>query len=1365
MQNGIQTMNFRILSADDIQRHAVIKVTNSILYDGLTNNPTKNGLLDRRLGSFCLFHLFIFRMQESLLNFLGVGSKNQKCETCELDSTACVGHFGCLELVYPVYHVGYFKYTIEILQSICKRCAKVLLPIEARNRYRPKLKENMNPLVKKMIHREIIAHCKKISVCPHCDFKNGQIKKFTFMKIFHLLKANETIMLQKIFENNKGSLEEILNYFGNSCEYLTPQTVLRLFEKIPRSDYVFLLLFNNTPMDLICTHLPVPPCIIRPSSHNNTGLRSTEDELTMKLNEILIANESLKKRIQDGSVFSHVIDTWDFLQILVSVYINSDVRNLPPQHSSVASGQGIAQRLKGKEGRFRANLSGKRVNFSSRTVISPDPNLGIDEVGIPLKIASHMTYPVAVTPYNISLMRELVRNGPYNHPGAIFIYFKNRKVHLGYVDRQRVAMNLKYGDVVHRHMLNGDYVLFNRQPSLHRLSIMCHRVRIHPDQTFKFNVSVCSPYNADFDGDEMNVHFLQTEEAKAEASVLMQSKSNLNSPRNGEPVISPIQDFITSAYLMTKRDVFYSREEIFHLLGMLINSNGVKSVIKIPKPAVIKPFPLWTGKQLFSSILRPYLSTKTKLNIKLKTKSYSSNEEHCINEGFIHIRNGELLSGTIDKSVIGGGSKNNIFYLILKQYDADESIKAMLNLCRTTTNLGFSIGIDDVTPNNALLEQKNFLMSNGYMKVQRYIDQFNRGLLNPFTGLTREQTLESLILKELSEIRDHAGKACIKQMSHKNSPLVMANCGSKGSYINISQMAVCVGQQSIRGQRVPEGFHQRVLPHFGFNDKSPVARGFVANSFYSGLNPFEFFFHAMAGREGLLDTAVKTAETGYMQRRLIKGLEDIVVHYDYSVRNSDGEIIQFDYGDDRLDPINMETSDHLVDYGLYWNNIVATNKFNNEKVLTSAELVLMIEELFNTNSNQNIEKSDSPIRQQIKNFLQEKVLNEIKNAENSKFFGKCNQPNRITATHVREFVSKMHQKSDVARIEPGTAIGAICAQSIGEPTTQMTLKTFHFAGVASMNITQGVPRITEIINATKNPSTPFIKAELSNPYSATLAESVKMRIEKIYLDQISEKIYQTYSDNSMCFIIKLNHQIFKQLEISETTLYEEIVSQMKPKYCKIIYPYIKLIPSVKKMLYLPKMFEDDISNVFISGNRHIQRVTIREDQGKFYLMIEGNGFLEILGTKSVDHCRTFSNNIHEVASVLGIEAARTTIIDEINSTMKNHGITIDKRHLMLLADTMTASGQVVGMTRSGFSKVKSSTIKMASVRILFERTIDNLYLSSYYNNKDDLRGASECIIVGAPTKMGTGFFDVFPRTSSAFTKQNLSYNMVEGVKI
>ena len=358
--------------------------------------------------------------------FLGVGTKYAKCVTCFKDCNLCVGHFGSVELCYPVYHVGYFSYTIEILQSICKRCARCLLNYEQRNKYLVKLTDELNPLVKKVLHKEMIALCKKVKICSYCGQQNGLIKKFAFLKIFHMLKALDSVMINRIFENNKNSVEEIQEYFGEKAvEFLSPYNVLKLFEKIPKSDYIFLLLFDNTPMDLICTYIPVPPCIIRPSSHNISGVRSTEDELTMKLNEILIANESLKKRLQDGTIFIQMIDTWDFLQVLVSVYINSDVRNLPPQHSSVASGQGIAQRLKGKEGRFRANLSGKRVNFSARTVISPDPNLGIDEVGIPMKIATHMTYPVAITPFNFELMQNLVLNGPKNYPGAILLFKKD----------------------------------------------------------------------------------------------------------------------------------------------------------------------------------------------------------------------------------------------------------------------------------------------------------------------------------------------------------------------------------------------------------------------------------------------------------------------------------------------------------------------------------------------------------------------------------------------------------------------------------------------------------------------------------------------------------------------------------------------------------------------------------------------------------------------------------------------------------------------------------------------------------------------------------------------------------------------------
>lgn len=596
--------------------------------------------------------------------------------------------------------------------------------------------------------------------------------------------------------------------------------------------------------------------------------------------------------------------------------------------------------------------------------------------------------------------------------------------------------------------------------------------------------------------------------------------------------------------------------------------------------------------------------------------------------------------------------------------------------------------------------------------MQNYIDQFFRGILNPITGLSREQTLESLILKELSEIREHAGKACIQRFSHKNSPLVMANCGSKGSYINVSQMAVCVGQQSIRGQRVTEGFTNRVLPHFDYGDKSPLAKGFVENSFFSGLTPFEFFFHAMAGREGLLDTAVKTAETGYMQRRLIKGLEDLVVHYDYSVRNSNGEMIQFDYGDDCIDPINVEDGDLLVDFQYYWNHILSSNQFPTEKVISGTE----VQKLLDTFSS---EEPSSKFISEVCKFVSDKVISQI-NAKVSKFSShlpleQLQKLIRVKPSHVKMFFEKMKSKFVLSKIDSGTAIGAICAQSIGEPTTQMTLKTFHFAGVASMNITQGVPRITEIINATKNPSTPFIQANLITPTDSELAEIVKLKIEKVYLDQICVKIYQTFLDGSLCYILKLNTMVYKQvgyfffqkcqliligfqLHLNESMLYEEIMSQLKPDICKITYPYVKIFPNVRRMIYLPKIFEDDISKVCISGIRNVQRVTIREDKGNFYLMIEGNGFLNVLGTKGVNGKTTASNNIHEVASVLGIEAARATIISEIKSTMHNHGITIDERHLMMLADTMTASGHVVGMTRSGFSKVKSSTIKMASVR-------------------------------------------------------------------
>lgn len=258
------------------------------------------------------------------------------------------------------------------------------------------------------------------------------------------------------------------------------------------------------------------------------------------------------------------------------------------------------QRLKGKQGRFRGNLSGKRVDFSSRTVISPDPNLMIHQVGVPDRVAKILTYPEKVNPANLQKMKQLVRNGIDKHPGANYVQQKGSafKKYLAYGNRDKVAQDLKCGDIVERHMIDGDIVLFNRQPSLHKMSIMCHQAKVQPQRTFRFNECACTPYNADFDGDEMNLHLPQTEEARAEALVLMGNQSNLVTPKNGELLIAATQDFITGGYLMTQKDEFLNREQAMQLAACLLAGPDSSIDIDMPRPAILKPRKLWTGKQV-----------------------------------------------------------------------------------------------------------------------------------------------------------------------------------------------------------------------------------------------------------------------------------------------------------------------------------------------------------------------------------------------------------------------------------------------------------------------------------------------------------------------------------------------------------------------------------------------------------------------------------------------------------------------------------------------------------------------------------------------------------------------------------------------
>lgn len=818
--------------------------------------------------------------------------------------------------------------------------------------------------------------------------------------------------------------------------------------------------------------------------------------------------------------------------------------------------------MKGKSGRFRGNLSGKRVDYSARTVISPDPNLRVDQVGVPLYVAKTMTYPERVNQYNIRKLQDCVRRGHEVHPGANLVLTMHGKgkdskeqkynYSLSFLDakkRNRIANNLKIGDVVERHMEDDDIVLFNRQPSLHKLSIMAHRVKVMRWRTFRFNICVCAPYNADFDGDEMNMHLPQTEEARTEAALLMNVNNNLITPRNGEPLVAASQDFLSASYLFTQKNAFFDREHFCQLVSYL---GDAMEHIDLPPPAIFKPVQLWTGKQIFSLMVKPNAATRVLVNFEMKEKMYDQKKDAkslCKNDGYICFRKSELLSGAVAKSTVGTGSKQGLLYVLLRDYGSAESARVMNRLAKFCSRYfgghkGFSIGISDVTPDGHLNEIKEKVVSEGYAQCDRHIQDYNNDTLDLEPGCNKIQSLEQKLKGGLSKLREALGEKAMETLPWSNTPRIMADCKSKGSSLNISQMVVCVGQQEVGGKRIQNGFVNRTLPHFEPNELTPQAKGFVSNSFYSGLTATEFFFHTMGGREGLVDTAVKTAETGYMARRMMKALEDLSLRYDSTVRNSEKTVIQFAYGDDGLNPECMENNNRPVDFDRLRRNICLSNPSPGEPCLEKDKLMEMVERHLSSAPWQKLvpvwfgDLKKHPFKDTDGNdvFEEYKILAEVR-----EFFSNCGDrlstsgsakesPNvferRLTKTQFELIVAEALRKYSRSCVEPGEAVGATGAHSITEPGTQMTLKTFHFAGVSSMNVTLGVPRLKEIINASKQISTPIITAALEEGGNLSRAKLTKARVEKTTLGQVCEYIKEVYDTETRCYIsIKLDRKV------------------------------------------------------------------------------------------------------------------------------------------------------------------------------------------------------------------------------------------------
>ncbi|HUW86064.1 MAG TPA: DNA-directed RNA polymerase subunit A', partial [Methanoregula sp.] len=731
---------------------------------------------------------------------------------------------------------------------------------------------------------------KKERICPHCG---DQQLKINFEK--------------------PTTFSEVIVEEGKKVEHkLTPADIRARMEKIPNEDLIPLGINPDVarPEWTILTVLPVPPVTMRPSIILENGQRS-EDDLTHKLVDIIRINQRFKENQDAGAPQLIIEDLWELLQYHVTTYLDNEVAGCPPaRHRSGRPLKTLSQRLKGKDGRFRGSLSGKRVNFSSRTVISPDPNLSVSQVGVPRAVANEMTIPVRVTTHNIEELKQIVRNGPLrpdvNAPcGANYVIRPdNRRLRLADGNLDTVADLIEPGYMVERQLRDGDVVLFNRQPSLHRMSIMAHRVKVMEGRTFRLNPAVCPPYNADFDGDEMNMHVPQTEEARAEATILLSVHENILSPRFGGPIIGGIHDHVSGIFMLTHGIRWFTKEEALYLLRYA-------RVEHMPPPGKEEDgIQYWSNKQIFSMIL------PDQLNMVFHASSCQNcdtcKKEMCERDAYVRIIDGILESGTIDKKAIGAFD-GQIVNRIIRHYSMRRAADFIDDLTKLSIRAimfdGFSFGIDDEDLSKTEYGQIDEVLKSAASDVTRRIKIYEDGQLEPMPGRTVEETLEMQIMQVLGKARDQTGQIAGRHLGLGNSAVVMAVSGARGSMLNLTQMAGCIGQQSVRGERIVRGYDDRTLPHFRKGDRGSDAHGFIAHSYKGGLNPTEFFFHAIGGREGLVDTAVRTSQSGYLQRRMINALQDLKVAYDGTVRSTGGRIIQFQYGEDSTDPTKSAFGD------------------------------------------------------------------------------------------------------------------------------------------------------------------------------------------------------------------------------------------------------------------------------------------------------------------------------------------------------------------------------------------------------------------------------------------------------------------------
>jgi len=1075
--------------------------------------PVDGGLMDLRLGAV---------------------DPGVRCRTCGGRLKECLGHPGIIELARPVVHIKYLPIIDLVLRATCEACGKALIKDE-------------KDLAKGLVDR--IKKAKDGKKCPHCSIIQEKVR---LEKPTSFRSGRRRLFPSEIRERLVNVSDEDLKILGINAETLRPEWA-------------------------ILTSLLVPPVTVRPSITLESGERS-EDDLTHKLSDIIRSNQRLWENLNAGAPEVIIEDLWDLMQYHITTFFDNSIAKIPPaRHRSGQPLKTIEERIKGKEGRIRKNLAGKRVNYSARTVISPDPSLKLNEVGVPFEVAKILTVAEKVNSLNLKRMKKLVAKTEY--PAANYIVRSDGK-------RKRIVEELKdelveeleVGYTVERQLIDGDVVLFNRHPSLHRANLMAHFVKVIPGRTFRIHPAVCGPYNADFDGDEMNIHSPQTEEARAESKVLLNVNTNLFSPKNNMNYFGCIQDAVSGNYMLNESEI--SKEDATQLLWQV----GAHSfnVNKMNKGA---------------DILK-YVVPKEVATADMTYAGFKSGK-------------GDLVKKSDDKL-----GRDETMELIGKVFALGTTF-----LSRT----GFSIALDDLDVSDKVKADNLKIIGVAENKAQEIIESYYDKSLELIPGLSAEETRETKLLQILNKVRTEAGQTIKEGFSKNSMASKMITSGAKGSILNISQISGLIGQQVLNGGRIDFGYTSRTLSFFKKGDLSPGAGGFIYSSFMAGMKPQEFFFGAMTGRDGLMDTALRTPKSGYLYRRLANALQDLIMAYDGTVRDASGNIVQFVYGLDGVD---------------------------------------------------------------------------------------------IAAKHLNRQVAF------------GEAIGVVTAQSFGESSTQMVLNTFHSAGVAEVQVTTGLPRIIEILDARKMPKTPSMEVYLEKDFNNEKdARTIAEKIKEVKLKEVINDIAIDFGSKKIK--IGMDMKALKSVHLPLDKAIEALGEKgfdVKKLSDGIVMDMAK---EDFKMIYKTK---EKIKEVILAGVKKITQVLVVKREKDFVILTAGSNLKDVMAFKGVDAEKVVSNDLHETASVLGVEAARQLVIEEINKVINSQGLAIDGKHAMLVADTMTAAGSVKGITRMGIIGDKNSILARAS----FETPVKQFVQATKTGKKDELKSVIENIILNQPVPVGTG---------------------------